>query len=231
MTALPVSVQNSVLSLLPSATLARLQPKLRHVHLKRHDLLQEAQRPIDRVHFLQHGLAVLSARTKRDGEVGVAIVGRFGVVGVTAVLGTMRSPHRCVMEVPGEALQIPTQDLRRAIDESPPLRQHLMHDVQRLLIQNSQTALCNARHSLEERLARWLLLAQDRLDRDTIPLTHDFLSMMLGVRRAGVTTTLEQWEHGGAVRRTRGAVGIVNRAHLEQCACECYRIIATEYQA
>jgi CRP-like cAMP-binding protein len=229
-TALPSHIHNSVLSRLPAATLARLQPKLRHVQLKRHDLLQEAHRPIDRVYFLQQGVAVLLARTRRDGEVGVAIVGRFGLVGVPAVLGTMRSPHRCVMEVQGEALQIGAQELRRAMDESPLLRQQLLNYVQALLVQNAQSALCNARHNLEERLARWLLLTRDRLDDDAVPLTHDLLSMMLGVRRAGVTTALEQLERSGAVRRKRGAVEIANRARLEQSTCECYRIIATEHQ-
>jgi CRP-like cAMP-binding protein len=226
----PIAAQNSVLSHLPAATLARLQPKLQHVQLKRHQVLQEAHRPIDRVYFLQRGMAVLSARTRRDGEVGVAIIGRLGLVGVPAVLGTMRSPQRCVMEIPGEALQIGSGDLRRAMDESPSLRQQLMNYVQALLIQNTQTALCNARHNLEERLARWLLLTQDRLDGDTIPLTHDLLAMMLGVRRAGITTALEQLERSGAVLRMRGAVEIADRAQLEQWTCECYRIIATEYQ-
>jgi CRP-like cAMP-binding protein len=161
----------------------------------------------------------------------VAIIGQLGLVGVPVVLGTMRSPQRCVMEVPGEALQINAEDLRRAMDESPLLRQQLMNYVQALLIQNSQTVLCNARHRLEERLARWLLLAQDRLDDDSIPLTHDLLSMMLGVRRAGITTALERLERSGAVRKGRGAVEIANRAHLEQWTCECYRIIAMEYQS
>jgi CRP-like cAMP-binding protein len=229
-TAQPMSVCNSVLARLPAATLARLQPKLRHVQLKRHDILQETHRSIDRVYFLQGGLAVLLARTRRDGEVGVAVVGRFGLVGVPAVLGTMRSPYRCVMEIPGEALQIGTQDLRRAMDESPVLRGQLLNYVQALLVQNAQTALCNARHNLEQRLARWLLLSRDRLDDDIIPLTHDLLSIMLGVRRAGVTMALEQLERSGAVRRKRGAVEIANRAHLEKGTCECYRIIAAEYQ-
>jgi CRP-like cAMP-binding protein len=229
-TAPPIAAHNSVLSRLPAATLARLHPKVRQVQLRRHDILQEAHRSIDRVYFLQQGLAVLSARTRRDGEVGAAIVGRLGVVGVPVVLGTARSSHRCVMEVPGEALQIGSDDLRRAMDESPLLRQQLLSYVQALLVQSSQTALCNARHSLEERLARWLLLTQDLLDGDIIPLTHDVLAMMLGVRRAGITTALEQLERNGAVRRKRGAVEIVGRTHLEQWACECYRIIATEYQ-
>ena len=108
------------------------------------------------------------------------------------------------------------------------VRQQLLAYVHFLLIQNSQFALCNARHELQERLSRWLLLTHDRLDDDVIPVTHDLLSMMLGVRRAGITEALASLEEAGAVRRTRGAIEIADRSVLEQRACECYRIISTE---
>lgn len=229
-TARPGVIQNSILLGLPAVTLARLAPQLRHVDLERRKILQEAHRPVDLVYFIERGMAVVLARTRRDGEVGVAIVGRAGLVGVPAVLGIMRSPYRCVMEVPGEALQIDAKTLRRAMDESPALRQQLMHYVGALLFQHAQAVLCCARHRLEERLAGWLLLARDRLDDDTIPLTHDLLSRMLGVRRAGITTALERLERSAAVRKTRGALQIIDRPLLEQTSCECYRIITTEYQ-
>jgi CRP-like cAMP-binding protein len=146
------------------------------------------------------------------------------------VLGTMRSPNRCLMQVPGEALRISSQDLRRAIEMCPELRQKLMNYVQALLVQNSQSVLCNVRHELHERLSRWLLLACDRLDDNTIPLTHDLLSIALGVRRAGVTTALADLEATGALRRSRGVIEILDRDILEQETCECYRIIAVEYR-
>ena len=132
----PAVARNSVLSHLPAATWARLQPKLRRVQLKRHEILQEAHRSIDHIYFIQRGMAVLFARTRRDGDVGVAIIGRQGLVGIPVVLGTRRSPHRCLMEVPGEALQMAAEDLRQTMDESPPLRQQLMIYVQALLVQN-----------------------------------------------------------------------------------------------
>ena len=110
-------------------------------------------------------------------------------MGVAAVLGTMRSPFRCWMEVPGEALRITSKDLRRVMDAIPAVRQHLLTYVHALLIQNSLLVLCNVRHELEERLCRWLLLASDRLDEKAIPLTHDQLSISLGVRRASVTAS------------------------------------------
>jgi CRP-like cAMP-binding protein len=226
----PAEVRNGILQCLRPDIRARLQPYLRHVHLKRGQMLQEAHRLLERVYFIERGLAVLMARTKRDGLVGVAIIGRAGLVGVPVVLGTMRSPHHCVMEVEGEALQIGAEAFRRAMDESSTLRRQLMNYVHALLVQQSQTVLCNARHALMERLTRLLLLAHDGLDDDTIPLTHDLLSMMLGVRRAGITTALDRLERSGAVRKTRGALEIVDRTRLEQTTCECYRIIAAEHQ-
>jgi CRP-like cAMP-binding protein len=223
-------MQNRILRYLPPHVFAKLQPHLRRVELKRGQILQQSHHSIESAYFIERGMAVILARTKQDGRVGVAVVGCQELVGVSAVLGTMQSPHHCVMEVKGEALQIGADVLRRAMDESRLLRQCLMGYVHTLLVQESQTVLCNARHQLMERLTRSLLLAHDRMDGDTIPLTHDLLSMMLGVRRAGITTALQRLECNGAVQKSRGAIKIANRTILEREACECYRIIATEYQ-
>ena len=208
----------------------RVRPFLQPIALKRRAILQEHNRLIEHVYFIERGVASLLARTQRDGPVEVAIVGRLGFVGVAAVLGTMHSPNRCMMEVPGEALRITAKDLLRVMDDAPGVRQHLLKHVHVLLVQNTQTALCNVRHELEERLCRWLLLAADRLDEKIIPLTHDQLAMILGVRRAGITMTLSVLEEAGAVIKTRGAVQIADRAILENKTCECYRIIASEYK-
>ena len=229
-TAQPVAVRNRILRYLPHHVFAKLQPHLRRVELKRGQILQQSHRAIESAYFIERGMAVLLARTRQDGQVGVAVVGCQGLVGVPAVLGTMPSPHHCVMEVKGEALQVGADALRRAMDDSQLLRQCLMGYVHTLLVQESQTVLCNARHQLMERLTRSLLLAHDRMEGDTIPLTHDLLSMMLGVRRAGITTALQRLECSGAVLKSRGAVKIADRTLLERETCECYRIIAAEYQ-
>jgi CRP-like cAMP-binding protein len=223
-------VQNRLLAHLPADAFDMLRPHLQRVQLDRHEVLQEPNRRVKKVHFIESGVATLFAHTKRDGRIEVGIVGRFGVIGVPVVLGTMLATHRCVMEVGGEALQIGSKDLRRLMEEHPAIRQQLMNYIQALLIQYSQTAFCNACHPLEERLARWLLLARDRLDDNTIPLTHELFSMMLGVRRSGVTIALGELEAAGVVRKRRGAVEITDRALLEQRTCECYGIIAAEYR-
>lgn len=204
-----------------------MRPHLRRVQLKRRAILQEPHRRAENVSFIEHGIAVILARTQRDGQIGVV-----GALAWSAcvVLGTTHSPHRCVVEVQGEALQIRSQELLQVIDEHPAVRQLLLNYVQALLVQNSQTVLCNARHQLDERLARWLLLACDRVDDNVIPLTHDLFFMMLGVRRAGITNSLAALERSGAVRRRRGAVEVIDRILLEKRTCECYRIIAAEYR-
>jgi CRP-like cAMP-binding protein len=225
-----VLVRNRILGAIAPELFARLRPHLQQIALKHRAILQEHNRPIEHVYFIEHGVASLFARTQRDGPVEVAMVGRFGCVGVPAILGTMRSPNRCLMEVAGEALRISSRQLRLAMEGAPSIRQHLLAYVHARLVQNTQTALCNVRHELEERLCRWLLLASDRLDETLIPVTHDRLSMILGVRRAGVTVALSQLEDDHAIIKTRGAIEIANRAILEQKTCECYRIIASEYK-
>jgi CRP-like cAMP-binding protein len=168
-------------------------------------------------------------RTQRDGPVEIAMVGRLGFVGVAAVLGIVRSPNRCLMSVPGYALRIAVSDLRRVAQRCPDVQQQLFNYIHALLVQNAQTTLCSARHSLEERLSRWLLLAADRLDDRVIPVTHDMLSVILGVRRASITTTLATLERSGGLVRQRGGINLCDHAALERRTCECYQIIASEY--
>jgi CRP-like cAMP-binding protein len=221
-------IRNQMLARLPADVFGYLQPHLQRVEIKRRAIVQERHWPVEHVYFIECGVASIFAWTSQDGPVQVALVGRFGLVGVSALLGVKRSPHRCLMQTDGEALRIPARELVAAMNANETVRQQLLNYVHFLLIQNAQFALCNARHELQERLSRWLLLTHDRLDGDVIPVTHDLLSMMLGVRRAGITEALAVLEGAGAVRRARGAIEIANRSVLEQHACECYRIISTE---
>jgi CRP-like cAMP-binding protein len=223
-------LRNRLVRSMSAGTFSLIRPHLQRVVLKPREILQERNRPLQYVHFIEQGVASLFARTSRDGPVEVAMIGRLGLVGVPVVLGTMRSPNRCLVLVSGEALRIASNDLQETMAQSPEWRQLLMNYVHALLIQNSQTVLCNVRHELYERLCRWLLLACDRLDDNVIPMTHELLSMTLGVRRAGVTTALAELAETGAVRRSRGAIEVLDRDILERGACECYRIISAEYR-
>lgn len=222
-------VLNRLLAGLGPDILERLTPVLQRVELKPREVLQEPNRLIEHVYFIERGIVSVLARTRRDGPTETAIVGRFGLVGVPVVLGTMRSPQRCVMQIQGEAQRMHSGELRRAMEEIPALRQQLMNFVHVQMVQNAQNALCNARHALASRLPRWLLLADDLTDGTRIPVTHVLLSAMLGVRRAGITTTLAALQREGALRKARGAIEIVDRGVLERHTCECYQIIADEY--
>ncbi len=223
-------VKNRVLASLNPAGFRQLAPHLMRVPLGRRAVLQDHFHRIEHVHFIERGVASLYARTRADGPVEVAMLGPFGIVGVPAILGVSRSPHRCLMQVAGEALKIRVSDLRAAMHVSPTIRDHLLTYVHALLVQNAQTALCNGRHDVEQRLCRWLLLAADRLDDTAIPITHDMLSINLGVRRAGVTILLGSLQKSGAIALGRATCEILDRAALEDRACECYGIIAAEYR-
>jgi CRP-like cAMP-binding protein len=223
-------VRNRVLASLNPSSFRRLAPHLTPVSLERRAVLQDHFHPIEHVHFIERGVASLYARTRADGPVEVAQVGPFGFVGAAAILGSARSPHRCLMHVPGAALRIGVPELLEAMDASPTIRHHLLAYVHALLVQNAQVALCNGRHDVEQRLCRWLLLAADRLDAAVIPITHDMLSMNLGVRRAGVTSLLGRLQKAGVIAIGRAACEIVDRAALEARACECYGIIAAEFR-
>jgi CRP-like cAMP-binding protein len=224
-----VRVQNRLLAGLAPASFERLRPFLQPVALKRRAILQDYHHPIEHIYFIERGVASMLVRTQRDGPVEIAMVGRLGFVGVAAVLGIQRAPNRCLMSVPGYALRIAVPDLRRIAHRYPDVQQQLFSYIHALLVQNAQTTLCSARHSLEERLSRWLLLAADRLDDRVIPVTHEMLSVILGVRRASITTTLAELEQSGGLVRQRGGIDVCDHAALERRTCECYQIIASEY--
>lgn len=221
----PGVVQNHFLTTLSPEDFAHLRPFLKVVELKRHAIIHEANKPVDAVYFIESGVISRVARTQADGAVEVAVVGRFGLVGLSVILGTMLALHRTVVQIPGSALRISATDLQAIMAERPAIRDHLLRYVQLLMSQKAQVALCNAKHEIDKRLARWLLLANDRVSGNQLPVTHDLLAMMLGVRRAGVSEALAALEAKGMVSKARGAIRIVSREALKAHACECYKII------
>jgi CRP-like cAMP-binding protein len=222
-------VQNHFLATLPPADFEQLRPFLRVVELKRHTVIHETNKPVDAVYFVESGLISRVARTQADGVVEVAMVGRFGLVGLAVILGTMVALHRTVVQIPGVALRISATDLQAVMAKNPAIRDHLLRYVQLLMSQKAQVALCNAKHEIDKRLARWLLLAHDRVAGNQLPVTHDLLAMMLGVRRAGVSEALAALEAKGVVAKSRGALRIISREALKANACECYKIIEERF--
>jgi CRP-like cAMP-binding protein len=152
------------------------------------------------------------------------MVGREGIVGVAALLGADVSSQQTVVQVSGTALRMPAARCRIAFEQSSAFHALVLRFVQALIDLSAQTAACNRLHSIEQRCARWFLMARDRLDSAVMPMTHEFLASMLGVRRAGVTETAGELQRSGLIRNHRGEVTIVDHDGLKAAACECYRI-------
>jgi len=219
-------VQNRFLATLSPDDFERLRPFLSSVELKRHAVIHEANKLVDAVYFIESGVISRVARTQSDGPVEVAMVGRSGFIGISVIIGTMMALDRTVVQIPGLALRISASDLQRLMASHPPLRDHLLSYVHVLMMQKAQVSFCNAKHDIESRLARWLALAHDRVVGDALPVTHELLALMLGVRRAGVSETIARFEAAGIVRRGRATLKIEDRELLLGKTCECYRIIS-----
>jgi CRP-like cAMP-binding protein len=223
-----MSVKNCVLKSFSPLDFNYIRPLLQPVTLKRRAVLQEPNRGIEYINFVETG--IISLMTVATGSIlETAMVSSRGFAPASAVLGARTSAHRSIVLVSGHALQIRSDDLTRLMMERPQIRETLLQYVQSLMVHGSQRALCGVRHQLDQRLACWLCLACDALDDDVLPVTHDHLSTILGFRRAGVTQTLNLFEEQGLVGKMRGVLQILDRHRLEQRACCCYRRIATAY--
>lgn len=221
---------NHILSTLLPQDLALLAPHLEAVDLPFRFTLESAMRPISHVYFLNAGLASVVASGTRDQMIEVGIIGRESLTGCAVLLGSDRSPNIIHMQLPGNGLRIEAERMRIALQASENLRLTLLRSVQAFLQQATQTALANGRATLDVRLARWLLMAHDRVDVARLPLTHEFLAVMLGVRRPGVTVALQKLEASGLVTTHRSAIEIGDRAGLEVLAGGFYGVAEAEQE-
>lgn len=215
-------MHNRLLTSLSSNDRDLLLPSLRLVDLPVRQMLFEADAIIGDVYFMESGFASVVARAPSGDSIEVGIIGREGMVGVQVILGQKRSPHECYIQVSGTGYVMPADDLWAAMSKSWSLADSLLKFAYAFLIQVTHSALANGRFTIEQRLARWLLMAQDRLVGDDVALTHEFLAMMLGVRRSGVTLALQGLEGRHAIRSLRGHIVIRDRALLEHIAGGCY---------
>ena len=224
----PPSPRNKLLAGLPVGVLTRLWPRFRPVQLAFGDAVQVAGAPISTVLFLQSGFASVVVTLENGDQVEVAQIGAEGILGTALVLGQSHFRFDSFMQCAGSGLEIEAESLREAMEGNPVLRQRLLGYAQAKMRQIAQIAACNGRHPTEQRLARWLLMAHDRAGTTQFAITHDMLSMMLGMRRAGVTIAAGRLQEAGVIRYGRGRLEIVNRAGLEKVVCECYRVIDPE---
>ena len=223
------TVRNRLLAALSSDDFALLEPKLERVPLPLGAVVIEAQAPILHVIFPESGFVSTVADTE-EGRIEVGVIGHEGMTGTPVILGTDRTPHTSMVQGAGEALRISTPDLRAAIAARPTIFRPLGLFTQALIVQMAQTAYANATFNIEARLARWILMTQDRVGGDDFMLTHEFLSMMLGVRRAGVTTATHALEGMGSIRTRRGRIEVMDRDKLLELAGDAYQVAEDEYE-
>ena len=222
------ALRNRLLASLPAEAYARLQPDLEAVDLPLRTALIEPDRPVEHAVFLERGIAsVVAVAGQRRIEVG--LIGREGFTGMPLLLGTRQIPIECFIQMSGDGWRIRAEALQTAVEDCPSLRKPLLRFVQAFAIQVAQTALSNGSHTLEERLARWLLMCHDRTEGDVLFTTHEFLATMLGVRRPGITEALHVLEGNHAIRAERGLVTVLDRTKLEQVAGDGYGIAEMEY--
>lgn len=217
---------NQMLDSLPAAELDQVRPHLVYQELSRHALLCDPAEPIQFAYFLNSGMASCLVPTSAGGSVEVALVGKGGFVGCPLLFGIERSLLRVVMQVPGSGYRIKSEDFQRVLPNAP----HLFRSVGRQALlqgmQAAQTAACNRLHSLEQRLARWLLMTNDRVGPE-FAMTQEYLAQMLGTGRPSVSLTASHMQRVGAIRYARGLVRIVDRKALERLSCECHTAVRT----
>lgn len=186
-------------------------------------VIYETTAPIEYVYFIVGGIASILTQMTNGESVEAGMVGSEGVVGLPALLGRETCGQQVLVQAPLTALRMTSVDCKAAFDQSDAFRNVMLRYIDTLLDIAGQTAACNRLHSLKERFARWLLMMHDRLRSDSMPLTHDFVSSMLGVRRSRVTEAAGELQRSGLIRYSRGQVTILNLAELTASACECYR--------
>jgi CRP-like cAMP-binding protein len=224
------SSKNKILLRMAAPDFALLQPDLEIVELPVRRQLELRGRRIEHVYFPQSGLASMVVSSGANHSIEVGIIGCEGMTGLSVLLEGDRPWHETFVQTAGKGLRLPAEKLRAAMLKSPTLRTLLLRYAYNLVSQMAYTALANGRYKIEERLARWLLMACDRADSSTIHLTHEFLALMLGARRAGVTAALAEIQKRGIVKMQRGAITVLDRSRLEDTANGSYGVPEIEYK-
>jgi len=218
-------VTNRILLAIPDDEYATIRPYLEHLQLERHDTLHEPNQTPRFVYFPNTGLLSLVVVTVDRKTVEAGIVGREGIVGLASAMGLPRNPLREIVQISGDGFKIPIEALQKALGSTPRLQILLSRYAVLHGLQVSQTAACNRLHGAPQRLARWLLMTQDRVDAAILEITHDFLATMLGTDRPSITVAASQLQSQQLIEYGRGSVKILNRKKLEKFACECYGVV------
>ncbi|HUQ35026.1 MAG TPA: Crp/Fnr family transcriptional regulator [Aestuariivirga sp.] len=223
-------IENTLLAALTKPDSELLKSKLEWTDLNIGDLLYEAHKSVDYAYFPTSGICSVIAQNAEGVKIETGLIGREGFVGIPIVLFAESAPSQVIVQASGRALRISRGKLLKAIQESPSLLKVLLRFAHTFSVQIAQTALANGRNKIYERLARWLLMCQDRVDSHEFPMTHKFLANMLAVRRAGITDALSFLEGKKCIRAMRGHILITDRKGLEEMAGATYGVPEREYQ-
>lgn len=220
--------KNAILASLRLQDLATIAELLEPIVLRERMVLQEPKKQLEHVYFVESGL--VSLRIVAEGSIlETAVIGHRGAVGASLLLGAHLATQQSVVLFPGRAHKMRVDDMRQIMNDRPEIRQSISRYVHALSLHCAQAGLCGVRHDREKRLACWLCLASDAVEARVLPVTHDYLSSVLGLRRAGVTESLIRFEEQGVIHKTRGVLHIDDRKCLEQRTCCCYKIISEAY--
>jgi CRP-like cAMP-binding protein len=216
---------NRLLAALPTEVLDRLAPEMETVPFRQGDVVQPIGRLAEHVYFPHSGMGSIVIHLKGDVNVEAATTGNEGMLGISYVLGDALATEETMIQLPGEASRLRIRVLRAEFDHEERLRMLLLRYSQLPMGQIAQGSACNRAHPLEGRCARWLLSTHDRVAGDQFPLTQEFLALMLGVRRAGVSVAQQALQQDGLIQYSRGSITILDRDGLEKETCECYAVI------
>ena len=224
------TVQNRLIDSLPAADLGLIAPHLTLLDIERGRLLYDPGDRIDTIYFPHDGVISLMTLMENGAAIESATIGREGALGLMAAVAPRQSLSRAIVQTPTRASRISAAHLHEAWEKSPRIRALVDRHTEALYGHAIQSVACNALHSVEARFCRWLLTCHDRISNNTVALTQEFLADMLGVQRTTVTAVARALQEKGAIRYRRGVVDIVDRAVLEQLACECYGVIRRNYE-
>jgi len=221
--------QNHLLNALPAAEWERIEPQLELVPMTLGEVLYESGISLRHVYFPTDSIVSLLYVMENGASAEIAVVGNEGMVGVALFMGGETTPSRAVVQAAGHAYRLKGQVLKDEFNRAAGLQHLLLRYTQALLTQMAQTAVCNRHHSVDQQLCRWLLLSMDRLPSNKLSMTQELIANMLGVRREGVTEAAGKLQETGLIHYSRGQITVMDRPRLERQACECYRVVKTEF--
>ena len=221
--------QNRLLATIPRAELAVLEPHLEPVQLRRRMVAYDPDRVITHVYFVEDGVISIVSLMTDGSAIETATIGKEGMIGLPVFHGVDAVPEQAFVQVPGHGYRMKAEAFRQVIGQCPTLQKLLHRCAVAIFTLAAQHSACNRMHSMEQRCARWLLTVHDRMSGDEFNLTQDFLSQMVGVRRATVSEVASELQKAGLISYTRGHIVILDRAGLERAACECYGIVRSTF--